>query len=128
MSRPYRMRNGTGQVRDPKGVPLHATLLRVLETDERGRPTMTRLCHDDETIGLVGEGRNVFIVVWAPASLTMYPKRMGAEPAKGTPAASLAEARAGQLAELQKVNAELLDSAQKCARLEERVRIAKWLK
>jgi hypothetical protein len=114
----------TKQVRDPKGTILHATLLRVLERDERGRPTMTRLCHDDETLGLVSssEGRNEFIVVWAPAGLTMYPKGQPGPVAPPVPSSA-----AEQLAELRKVNDELVESARRSSTLQERLRIAKWL-
>jgi len=119
----YRMNDRRGVVRDPKGTVLHATLLLVIDRDERGRPTRTRICHDDETMGLVtgAEGKNEFIVVWAPAALTMHPKAATAKQ-------QLEAAKVDVKAELKVVDQELRDAATKGARLEERLRIAKKVK
>lgn len=39
------------RIRGPKGEPLEIRMLQILERDEQGRPTLTRLCWDDEILG-----------------------------------------------------------------------------
>lgn len=57
------------RVRGPKGETLDVFLLRIIERDKQGRPTLTRICYDEEVLSdVVGDdGRPVFQLVWIPA-------------------------------------------------------------
>lgn len=64
------------RIKDPKGNSLDSYLLQILERDAQGRPTLTRLCHDDEVLGdVLGEDgvanardglRPEFLLIWCP--------------------------------------------------------------
>ena len=55
------------RVRDPNGDPLECRLLLIEQRDEAGRPTVVRVCYDEQTIGDVVGGRRdgvEFLLVW----------------------------------------------------------------
>lgn len=62
-------------IRDSKGNQLFPFLLRVLERDDRGRPTSCQACYDEDRLSLdpADEARNHFILVWAPADCELEP-------------------------------------------------------
>jgi hypothetical protein len=52
------------RVKDPKGHWIYPTLLRVLEYDEKGRPTHVRILYDDEKVGDVLENNDKCLMAW----------------------------------------------------------------
>jgi len=64
-----RAAQATSKIRDPKGTLLEPALLDIRERDAQGRPTIVRICWDDERLGDVVVDKNPqMLLCWLPVN------------------------------------------------------------